>query len=165
MKLRLALVALTGALAFAAVSAAPAAAQTTGVTLNTACALSGSATGSCTVRLTGFQVVNGQVAAVLQIVNSATGAVVATLTQPLTALTGTCQILTLDIGAIHLDLLGLVIDVSPIHLSITAESGPGNLLGNLLCGIAHLLDNPSGQLQGIVALLNNLLRHGLITAG
>jgi hypothetical protein len=42
-------------------------------------------------------------------------------------------------------------------LDITAQSGPGNLLGNLLCSVAHLLDsNAAGQ--GLASLLNNLLR-------
>ena len=48
-----------------------------------------------------------------------------------------CPILVLDIGAIHIDLLGLVIDLAPINLDLTAVSGPGNLLGNLLCAVAN----------------------------
>jgi hypothetical protein len=64
----------------------------------------------------------------------------------------TCSILTLDIGAIHLNLLGLVVDLAPVHLNITAQSGSGNLLGNLLCAVTHLLDqNP------LSAALTNLL--------
>lgn len=69
-----------------------------------------------------------------------------------------CSILNLDLGPLHLDLLGLVIDLSPISLDITAVPGAGNLLGNLLCAIAGLLDNPGGgPLAGIVNLLNRLL--------
>jgi len=64
----------------------------------------------------------------------------------------TCGILTLNIGAIHLDLLGLVVDLAPVNLDITAVSGAGNLLGNLLCAVAGLLD-PNGFLTD---LLNNL---------
>jgi hypothetical protein len=64
-----------------------------------------------------------------------------------------CGILDLDIGAIHLDLLGLVVDLAPIHLDITAVSGAGNLLGNLLCAVAGLLDPNSG----LLTLINNLL--------
>jgi len=63
-----------------------------------------------------------------------------------------CGILDLDIGAIHLDLLGLVIDLAPIHLDITAVPGAGNLLGNLLCAVAGLLDPNSG----LLTLINNL---------
>jgi hypothetical protein len=68
----------------------------------------------------------------------------------------TCQILDLDIGAIHLDLLGLVVDLSPIHLDITAVSGANNLLGNLLCAVTGLLD-PNGFLIDLVNTLGQLL--------
>jgi hypothetical protein len=71
-------------------------------------------------------------------------------------LQASCQILNLDIGAIHLDLLGLVVDLSPIHLDITAVSGAGNLLGNLLCAVAGLLD-PNGFLTDLIGTLNQLL--------
>jgi len=67
-----------------------------------------------------------------------------------------CDILNLDIGAIHLDLLGLVVDLSPIHLDITAVSGAGNLLGNLLCAVAGLLD-PNGFLTDLINNLTALL--------
>jgi len=67
-----------------------------------------------------------------------------------------CTILDLDLGPLHLDLLGLVIDLNAIHLDITAVPGAGNLLGNLLCAVAGLLDN-GGPLQGITALLDRLL--------
>ena len=71
--------------------------------------------------------------------------------------TGTCQVLALTIGAIHLNLLGLIVDLNPIVLNITAQAGPGNLLGNLLCAVAHLLDN-NGPVSGIAGLLNNIVR-------
>lgn len=71
-------------------------------------------------------------------------------------LQATCDILDLDIGPIHLDLLGLVVDLSAIHLDITAVSGPGNLLGNLLCALAGLLD-PGGFLIGLLDALTALL--------
>ena len=44
-----------------------------------------------------------------------------------------------------------------MHLNITAESGPGNLLGNLLCAVAGLLDN-GGALTSIASLLNQILQ-------
>jgi hypothetical protein len=53
---------------------------------------------------------------------------------------GSCPILHLDLGPIHLDILGLNVDLSRVVLDITAQAGPGNLLGNLLCAIVHLLD-------------------------
>jgi hypothetical protein len=67
-----------------------------------------------------------------------------------------CNVLSLNLGPLHLDLLGLVIDLNPVILNITAQPGPGQLLGNLLCAVAHLLDN-NGPLTGISALLNRLL--------
>ena len=168
MKLRLGLAALVAAVGTALVVTPGALAQAPGadpgVTLPTTnCTLSAVlGGGTCTVQLTGFQVINGQLNAVLNLVNSA-GDVVATVTTPVTGIlqaTGTCRILDLTIGPIHLDLLGLVVDTNMIHLTITAVSGPGNLLGNLLCAVAHLLDNPSGQLTGIANLLNTILRQG-----
>ncbi|MGH2543503.1 MAG: hypothetical protein ACRDIB_11920 [Ardenticatenaceae bacterium] len=53
-----------------------------------------------------------------------------------------CDILILDLGPLHLDLLGLIVDLSEIELDITGETGDGKLLGNLLCAIAGLLDPP-----------------------
>ena len=41
-------------------------------------------------------------------------------------------------------------------LDIVAVSGAGNLLGNLLCAVAGLLDGP-GPLGQISALLNQIL--------
>jgi len=67
-----------------------------------------------------------------------------------------CQILLLDIQPIHLDLLGLNVDLSRVTLDVTAVQGAGNLLGNLLCAVAGLLDQgPTGPLAGLV---NDLLR-------
>ena len=71
--------------------------------------------------------------------------------------TGTCQILDLTLGPLDLNLLGLMVHLDQVHLNITAQSGPGNLLGNLLCGVAHLLDS-NGSTTGLAAFLNNLLR-------
>ena len=68
----------------------------------------------------------------------------------------TCTILTLHTGAIDLNLLGLVVHISPIDITITAVSGPGNLLGNLLCAIANLL-NGGGPLTSLRGLLNQIL--------
>ena len=49
------------------------------------------------------------------------------------------------LGPINLNLLGLVVRTNQIQLRIDAVPGPGNLLGNLLCGITGML-NPSGAL-------------------
>lgn len=52
---------------------------------------------------------------------------------------GACPILDLALAPINLDVLGLVVETSPICLEITAYEG-GGLLGDLLCGVAGLLD-------------------------
>jgi hypothetical protein len=74
--------------------------------------------------------------------------------------TGSCQILDLVLGPLDLDLLGLQVHLDQVHLNITAQQGPGNLLGNLLCAVANLLNGPTGLnaiLQQIVNLLNQIL--------
>jgi hypothetical protein len=53
---------------------------------------------------------------------------------------GECPVLTLDLGPLFLDLLGLKVDLAKIELDLTAVAGEGNLLGNLLCAVAGLLD-------------------------
>lgn len=71
-----------------------------------------------------------------------------------------CDILFLDLGPINLDLLGLVVDLSAIQLDIHAVPGAGNLLGNLLCAVAGLLDGPNplgNALSNLLGLINNLL--------
>lgn len=71
----------------------------------------------------------------------------------------TCDILTLVLGPLHLDVLGLVIDLNQLVLTITAVSGAGNLLGNLLCAVAGLLDQTAlaGLNQILADLLNAIL--------
>ena len=71
---------------------------------------------------------------------------------------GSCQILDLVLGPVDLDLLGLQVHLDTVHLNITAQSGPGNLVGNLLCAVAGLLDGGTpGILGQLAALLNQLL--------
>jgi len=116
-----------------------------------------------TFTLLSFGVNQGQLVAVgsvtgtlTDIVNGTTTQITQAVTAPVAA-TGSCQILHLTIGPIDLNLLGLVVHTNQIVLDITAQSGPGNLLGNLLCGIANLL-NGSSPLQSIANALNQLLK-------
>jgi hypothetical protein len=67
-----------------------------------------------------------------------------------------CGILNLTLGPLNLNLLGLVVQLNQVHLTITAVPGAGNLLGNLLCDVANLL-NGGGALSGLSALLNAIL--------
>jgi hypothetical protein len=84
------------------------------------------------------------------------------VTAPAAVAGASCTILDLVLGPLHLDLLGLVVDLNQVHLTITAQQGAGNLLGNLLCAVANLLNgsgvlNGGGALNGLAALLNQVL--------
>jgi hypothetical protein len=112
--------------------------------------------------LTRFAVQNNQLVAVGTLVgtitNTATGitsSFAQNIALPVTA-TGSCEILHLELGPLDLNLLGLMVHLDRVVLDITAQSGPGNLLGNLLCAVANLLNN-NGPLAGIANLLNQIL--------
>lgn len=84
---------------------------------------------------------------------------------PAAAAPGACDILNLDLGPLNLDILGLQVNLQRVVLDIVAQSGAGNLLGNLLCAVAGLLDGPgaiAGLLGQISTLLNQIL--GLLRA-
>jgi hypothetical protein len=160
--------ALVASVALAVATVAPAAPTASGASAITApvtgtVADLGTLTGVLT--LTGFDVVNGQLVAVGTLtatLKDAAGNVIGTITRTITVplqVTGSCTILHLDIQPISLNLLGLQVTTSEIVIDITAVSGPGNLVGNLLCAVAHLLDNPSSILQGVANLLDNILRN------
>lgn len=113
--------------------------------------------------LTRFIVSNGQLAAVGTLTGTVTnaagqtvGAIARTITLSLITINATCDILHLELGPIDLNLLGLVVHVDKIVIDIDAQSGPGNLLGNLLCAVAHLLDS-NGALTALANLLNQIL--------
>lgn len=114
-------------------------------------------------KLQQFTAANGQLTAVGMVTGTATDLVTGATQQVKekkvaspAAAAGTCTILDLTIQPIDLNLLGLMVHTDTIHLEITAQSGPGNLLGNLLCGVANLL-NGGGSLQQIVDLLNQII--------
>jgi hypothetical protein len=70
-----------------------------------------------------------------------------------------CPILELTLGPTHLDLLGLIVDLSQVHLTITADS-EGGLLGRLFCALAG-----GGQQQQAHRLTKAAHRSGLSTRG
>jgi len=53
----------------------------------------------------------------------------------LQAATRICDVLNLTLGPLHLELLGLIVDLNRVVLTIKADS-QGGLLGSLLCGLA-----------------------------
>jgi hypothetical protein len=67
-----------------------------------------------------------------------------------------CSVLSLVLGPLDLNLLGLLVHLDQVVLNIDAESGPGNLLGNLLCAVTNLL-NGGGSLGLVTTLLNQIL--------
>jgi hypothetical protein len=71
---------------------------------------------------------------------------------------GACSVLDLVLGPLDLDLLGLQVHLDKVVLTIIAQSGAGNLLGNLLCAVAGLLDGTplSGLLGQVADLLNSI---------
>ena len=90
-------------------------------------------------------------------ITDAAGAAVGTVTNvpvqiPVLAATGSCTILDLTLGPLDLNLLGLMVHLNTVHLTITAQPGPGNLL----CAVAHVLDG-SAPLGALAGLLNRIL--------
>ena len=113
-----------------------------------------------------FAVVNGQLVAVGTLTGTLTdsagtvlGSIVRTITMLLdsAATQASCEILHLELGPLDLNLLGLQVSLNQIVLDITAVPGAGNLLGNLLCAIANLL-NGNAALNAVANLLNQILR-------
>jgi hypothetical protein len=122
----------------------------------------GSFTGTATITdfaiENGELVVSGVLSGVATVGGVATQITGQTFTQgaALTTTFGKCDILFLDVGPIFLDVLGLQVDLSQIVLDIAAQSGAGNLLGNLLCAVTHLLDNPFANIAAILNLLDKI---------
>jgi hypothetical protein len=89
------------------------------------------------ITITGVTAQDGQLMAT-GVAGSNTFEAPITLTATPNQTPGACPILNLQLGAIHLSLLGLNVDTSDICLDITAQAGQG-LLGDLLCAVANLL--------------------------
>jgi len=69
-----------------------------------------------------------------------------------------CDILNLVLGPLDLNILGLEVHLNRVLLDIVAVTGAGNLLGNLLCAVAGLLDGGlAGLLTQVQSLLNLIL--------
>ena len=118
------------------------------------------------LNVTQLAVSNGQLLVSGVLTGTATSAtgVVTTINQTFQAVAGSligggaggvCDILFLDLGPLHLDVLGLTVDLSRVTLDVNAVPGAGNLLGNLLCSLTGLLDN-GGPLAGLTQLLNRI---------
>jgi len=105
----------------------------------------------------GNLIANGVLTGTITDASGATvGSVTRTVSMPAAVAAATCQVLNLVLGPLHLDLLGLVVELNQVHLVITAVQAAGNLLGNLLCAVTHLLDG-TPTAGGLAALLNSIL--------
>jgi len=160
MKVRLAslgvIAVLASSLALMAATAAPAAPPTaTGVSATLTNA-TGDVTGAVNGTLSNLSVVNQAGSLVLNGTFTDTLGNVTNFSTQILQATGSCQILDLTLGPLDLNLLGLVVHLDTVHLNITAQRGPGNLLGNLLCAVAGLLDTNGGT-NSLTMLLNSLL--------
>jgi hypothetical protein len=167
MKLRLSVLAILAVLASVLVlapmtSAAPK--QSSSVPTAVIGTIPGGGAFTGTLDITQIVAQNGQLFAIGTLTGTLTdavGNVIGTVTNlpvmlPL-SVSGTCPVLHLTLGPLDLNLLGLTVHLDQVVLDISAQAGPGNLLGNLVCVVAHLLDNPAATLNAIVTLLNNLL--------
>jgi len=78
--------------------------------------------------------------------------------------TGATGVLDLFVSPVHLNLLGLLVDTAPIHLTVTANAGPGLVLGNAVTELANVFNPPlpdtlnvdtiSSRLEQLLADLN-----------
>jgi len=143
-------------------SASPIAMPNLGPALVAAAAPQQQAVSIIPLSITGVSIQNGQLIASGLLGNQS-------FTAPLTlsnaaGSTAATPILDLHLDAIHLNLLGLTVDTSPICLTITAQPGPGNLLGNLLSDVSHLLDQGTSLstiLGGLTGAQQSTLTDGL----
>lgn len=112
------------------------------------------------LQITGFAVQQGQLVAqgTFNAVDASGNPIASTFTAPVTGASqaGACQILNLTLGPINLNLLGLVVQTNQIVVNVSAQPGPGNLLGNLLCAVTNALNNPAGNLASLNRLVNAL---------
>jgi hypothetical protein len=71
---------------------------------------------------------------------------------------GPCNVLTLAIQPLSLDVMGLTLTLSIIRLDLDAVTGPGRSLGNLLCAVAGLLDSGAESVRAIQQRLERINR-------
>jgi len=66
---------------------------------------------------------------------------------------GVCAQLILDLAPAHLDRRGGTVAMGRATLNLTAQRGPDALLGQLLCALTYLLDQPAEHVRGIQIFL------------
>lgn len=68
-----------------------------------------------------------------------------------------CNVLELDLRMLHLEVLGLIIDLSRLHLTITADS-EGGLLGAIFCSIAGTSRASAAKLRRTATKMTRVAR-------
>ena len=152
-----ALIAVLGAFSSTAVAATSATnTKTVPVTGTT----SSGGTFSGTFTITKFAVQNGQVVAIGTLTGTlydAAGNPIGTVTQqvafPVSFGQHSCTILELTLGPVTVG----QVQLDAVGLTITTQPGSGNVVGNLLCQIAGLLDR-GASLSAVVDKLNQVLK-------
>ena len=151
-----ALIAVLGAFSSTAV-AATSATNTKTVLVTGTTSSGGTFTGTFTI--TKFAVQNGQVVAIGTLTGTLTDEFgnISTVTQqvafPVSFGQHSCTILELTLGPVTVG----QVQLDAVGLTITTQPGSGNVLGNLLCQIAGLLDR-GASLSAVVDKLNQVLK-------
>jgi hypothetical protein len=101
--------------------------------------------------------VNTVLKSTVGLLNSASLSVSGVNSGPLDSLAPSAnEVLELFVAPVHLDLLGAVVDTSPIRLTITTHSGQGLVLGNVVTDLINLFNPPLPQQLDINTLNNKL---------
>ena len=79
----------------------------------------------------------------VDLLNSASLSITGAVAGPLdSAPSGATQVLELWVAPVHLNLLGAVVDTSPIRVTLTATAGDGLVLGNVVTELTDLFNPP-----------------------
>jgi len=78
---------------------------------------------------------------------------------------GVCDLLTVNLGTVFLDQLGVQLDLAPASLDLSTLPRANRPLGNLLCAVGNLLDvTPNGSRTGLLNELLPVVNRALTTA-
>lgn len=120
---------------------------------------------STTGGLAGTGQTGGLLGGLSAILNTATGQATTPTGRAARAPGGVTNLLHLSVGPVDLNLLGLNVHLDncakgPVTVDVSAQRGPGNLLGNLLTGVARLLEGPrsgaTNPAQALLGLIENI---------
>lgn len=121
----------------------------------------GGGTFAGTLQIQRFSSQNGQVAALgllsgtVTTGNGIATSIVKTVALPSSVTGGTCDALNLDLAPSSVDLAGLQIALNRVVLDFSAQSMTAqSTAGTLFCGVANVVNNPSGLATGLNGILD-----------